>query len=217
MTTATFRSAHGARVRSSFSLAACACTVIVAALAPAAPAVADTTTSLSEATLLPYATLAGAAVGQQSASSGEKALASATLQQCATATAPQTERSATFTGEMTAFGDTSRMELRIAVEELAPGETHYRTVSAPGLGVWQHSNVGVKSFTHIQQVTNLSSPALYRGAIRFRWLNAAGRILRTEELRTASCEQPSESSTGASTGTPGTGTPGAAASASATS
>jgi hypothetical protein len=200
---ATFPSVRAARTRSSLALAAFAFAVVVSTFAPAAPAVGDTATSLAGATLLPYGPVANASVGQQSASPGPKPPASATLEQCATATAPQTERSATFTGEMTAIPDTARMGLRIAVEELAPGETRYRTVSAPGLGVWQHSNVGVKSFTHIQQVTNLSSPALYRGAIRFRWLNAAGRVIKIEELRTASCEQPSASSTaGTSDGTP---------------
>ncbi len=171
---------------------------------PAPAAVGDTATSLSGATLLPGGTLAGGSVGQQNASQAGKALASATLEQCATATAPQTERSATFTGEMTATADTARMELRIAVEELVAGEARYRTVSAPGLGVWQRSNAGVKSFTHIQQVTNLSAPALYRGAIRFRWLNAAGRVIKIEELRTASCEQPSgeSSTTGGDQSTP---------------
>lgn len=114
----------------------------------------------------------------------------ATLEQCATAAAPQTERSATFTGEMAATAGTLRMEMRIELEELPDGEQRYHTVIAPGLGVWQRSNVGVKSFTHIQQFTNLSAPALYRGAIHFRWLNAKGRMIKSEELHTAGCEQP---------------------------
>jgi hypothetical protein len=76
------------------------------------------------------------------------------------------------------------------VEELAAGQTHYRTVIAPGLGVWQRSEDGVKTFTHIQQVTDLSVPALYRGAIHFRWLNSKGKLVKSEELHTASCEQP---------------------------
>jgi hypothetical protein len=181
---------RAARAGSSLALAALACTALVAAPTVATADVGDTATSLAGATLLPGGTLAGGSAGQQNASQAAKPLASATLAQCATATAPQTERSATFSGEMTATPDTARMALRIAVEELAPGETRYRTVSAQGLGVWQHSSPGVKSFTHIQQVTNLSAPALYRAAIRFRWLNAAGRVIKSQELRTASCEQP---------------------------
>ena len=141
-------------------------------------------------------------------------IASATLEQCATATIPQTERSATFAGEMTAVAGTARMEMRIDLEERALGELAFRTVSAPGLGVWHSSTAGVKVFAHIQQVTNLSAPAFYRAAVRFRWLNAKGRVLKSEELRTARCEQPatpapSSASTPTST-TPAGATTGAA-------
>ncbi|MGO9320651.1 MAG: hypothetical protein ACLQBY_07620 [Solirubrobacteraceae bacterium] len=134
--------------------------------------------------------LAGSSQTGQGAPSGSKAGATATLEQCATATIPQTERSATFAGEMTAVPGATRMEMRIDLEERAPGELPYRTVTAPGLGVWHSSAAGVKIFTHIQQVTNLSAPALYRGALRFRWMNAKDRPIKTEELRTARCEQP---------------------------
>ncbi len=91
------------------------------------------------------------------------------------------------------------MQMRIDLEEQAPGETLYRTVSAPGLGVWHSSAAGVKIFAHIQQVTNLSAPALYRGALRFRWVNAKNRPIKTEELRTARCEQPPSPSAPATT------------------
>lgn len=131
---------------------------------------------------------------------GGTAPALATLQQCATATIPQTERSVTFAGEMTAIAGTARMAMRIGLEERTPGEAAYHTVSASGLGVWHSSVAGVKIFTHIQQVTNLSAPAMYRGALRFRWINDKGRTIKSEELRTAHCEQP------APTGTPPTST-----------
>jgi hypothetical protein len=181
--------------RGSFSraLAVLACAATVPALALAPSAVGDIANSSTGATQVTGGTVTSGQALQPGALS--KAIASATLEQCATAAAPQTERSATFTGEMTATADTARMELRIDVEELAAGQTRYRTVSAPGLGVWQRSNPGVKDYTHIQQVTNLSAPAVYRGAIRFHWLNAKGRVIKGEELHTASCEQPATPST----------------------
>jgi hypothetical protein len=141
--------------------------------------------------------------------------ASATLQQCATATIPQTERAASFAGEMTAIPGTARMEIRVELEERTAGELLYRTVAATGLGVWHSSAAGVKIFTHIQQVTNLSAPAFYRGVLRFRWLSARGRLLKAAVLRTASCEQPAPpaeapGATGASpSGSTGTGSTGA--------
>jgi hypothetical protein len=131
---------------------------------------------------------------------GGKTSASATLQQCATATVPQTERSATFAGEMAAIAGSARMQIRIDLEERALGETSFRTVNATGLGVWHSSTPGVKIFAHIEQVTNLSAPAVYRGALRFRWLNAKGRPIKTQELRTARCEQPAAPSPSAGAG-----------------
>ena len=107
----------------------------------------------------------------------------------------QTERSATFAGEMTTVPGAARMEMRIDVQEQIPGEAQYHTVSAPGLGVWRASDLGVKIYTYIKQVTNLSAPAFYRGAVRFRWLNAKGRLIKAEELRTPRCEQPAAPST----------------------
>jgi hypothetical protein len=96
---------------------------------------------------------------------------------------------------MTATPGTARMEIRIDLEERGPEELLYHMVSASGLGVWHSSAAGVKIFAHIQQVTNLSAPALYRGALRFRWLNDKSRPIKSEELHTARCEQPAPPAT----------------------
>ncbi|MEA2208212.1 MAG: hypothetical protein QOF54_689, partial [Solirubrobacteraceae bacterium] len=48
----------------------------------------------------------------------------ATLEQCATS-GVQSERSATFTGEMTATAGTARMAMRIDIEERAAGDVEY--------------------------------------------------------------------------------------------
>jgi hypothetical protein len=115
--------------------------------------------------------------------------ASALLEQCVTALT-QTERLATFAGEMTAIPNTARMEISIGLLERVPGEFGYRAVSAPGLGAWRSSTLDVKSYTYIKQVADLSAPAFYRGAVRFRWLNSRDKVIKTEELRTPRCEQP---------------------------
>jgi hypothetical protein len=118
-----------------------------------------------------------------------KLTVSATLEQCLTSE-EQDERSATFAGEMTAIAGTAKMEMRIDVLERTPEEGLYRTVSAPGLGVWRSSAPGVKIYKYLKQVTNLTGPAFYRAAVRFRWLNAKGRLIATTELHTRRCEQP---------------------------
>jgi len=180
------------RVSSARQSVALACAVAMPwlALAPAAIAGTATVSSTSVSQAVASADATAAAGAGQSAPPTGKASATATLQQCATATIPQTERSATFAGEMSAIAGTARMQIRIELEERALGETAYRTVTAPGLGVWHSSAVGVKIFAHIQQVTDLSAPAVYRGAVRFRWLNAKGRPIKIQELRTARCAQP---------------------------
>ena len=55
--------------------------------------------------------------------------------------------------------------------------------------MWRSSAPGVKSYRYLKQVTNLAAPASYRGAVRFRWLNAHGRQIAFAELRTRPCEQ----------------------------
>jgi hypothetical protein len=167
---------------------ACALAPLCLALAPAAPA-AQPAAQLTQS----------AGIG-----SGAKPNASATLEQCVTAVA-QAERSATFGGEMTAVAGSTRMEMRIDVLERMPGEPQFRTVSAPGLGVWRTAAPAVKVYKYLKQVTNLSAPALYRAVVRFRWLNAKGRLIKAQELRTPRCEQPEAPP--AATSTPGTSPP----------
>jgi hypothetical protein len=113
----------------------------------------------------------------------------ATLEQCAT-TGEQADRSATFSGEMTSIGATARMAMRIEVQERLPGDELFHTVSAPGLGVWRGSAPGVKIYQYVKQVTNLSSPALYRALIRFHWLNGRGYVTRRAARYTSTCTQP---------------------------
>jgi hypothetical protein len=113
----------------------------------------------------------------------------ATLEQCV-ATGAQAERSATFTGEMTSIPGAAKMSMRIDVEERTPGETEYRPLSAPGLGVWRAADPKVKVYKYLKQVTNLSSPAAYRGLVRFRWINSHGHVIKRAERITARCLQP---------------------------
>ena len=120
---------------------------------------------------------------------GGRGIVSAGLDQCVTAVA-QAERSATFSGEMTAIPGTVRMAMRVEVQERMPAETAFHTITAPGLGVWRASELKVKVYKYFKQVTNLYSPASYRALVRFRWLTARGHILRQAERLTPRCLQP---------------------------
>lgn len=144
--------------------------------------------------LLPAA-LAGSARGQivgkgaDALGIGNSAPDSASLVQCLT-TGEQAERSATFAGEMSAIAGATRMSMRIELLERMPGEMGYRTVAAPGLGVWRSSDPGVGVYRYVKQVTNLSAPADYKALVSFRWQSPRGRVLRREERRTRRCSQP---------------------------
>lgn len=114
---------------------------------------------------------------------------SATLEQCVTSTV-QSERSATFTAHMVAIDAAQRMEIKIELQQRTRGESEYRTIVAPDLGVWHGSEPGVRIDNYVQQVTNLTVPAAYRALVQFRWLNNKGHVLKRAELHTSRCLQP---------------------------
>ena len=140
---------------------------------------------------LALAPVAGAATstGPSSGPAPKPSGISATLEQCVTSV-DQAERAATFAGEMAAIPGSSKMEMRIDVLERTPPEMVFHSVSAPGLGVWRTAAPGVKSYRYLKEVTNLAAPASYRAAVRFRWLSSRGRLIKTAELRTPRCLQP---------------------------
>jgi hypothetical protein len=118
---------------------------------------------------------------------------SATLEECVTAVA-QSERAATFSGEMTAIAGTMRMSMRIDVEERVAGESTFHAITAPGLGVWRSADPKVKVYKYLKQVTNLSSPASYRGFVQFRWVGEKGHVIKRAERMTTRCLQPASPS-----------------------
>jgi hypothetical protein len=132
------------------------------------------------------------------------ALVTATLEQCLTAS-DQTQRSATFYGQIETIPGAARMAIQIDVQEHAPGDSAFHTLAAPGLDVWQHSETGVKIYKDVRQVTDLSAPALYRALVQFRWLDEKGHVIKSTTRRTETCRQPSpHSAAGTPTTTTGT-------------
>jgi hypothetical protein len=138
--------------------------------------------------------LAGGVAGAQTGDAAASGLSlpgatAASLEQCVTSVV-QSERSATFMGEMTAIGGTSKMSMRIDVQERTANESEYHVLSAPGLGVWRAADPKVKVYKYLKQVTNLSAATSYRALVRFRWIGAKGRVIRRGERLTARCLQP---------------------------
>jgi hypothetical protein len=119
---------------------------------------------------------------------GTGSLATAALEHCVTASL-QSERSVSIAAEMNAIPHTARMAIRIEIQERLPEAADFHTVKAPGLGVWRESDRGVSSYKYLNKVTDLSAPAVYRAAVRFRWLNGSGHLIKTLERHTSSCTQ----------------------------
>ena len=116
-------------------------------------------------------------------------IASAKLEQCS-ATIKPSQRSATFTGEMAAISGSARMAIRIDIQQRLPGEALFHTLLGRGTGAWRASEAGVRTYKYQKTATNLAAPAIYRGTVYFRWLNAKGRIIRHLERPTPVCTEP---------------------------
>jgi hypothetical protein len=162
--------------------------------------------------------LAGQAQAQEGTAQSAPAL-SATVQACTVASAA-TGRAVTFAGQMETVPGAHRMAMQIVVQEHTPGEVGFHTLTADGLGSWQRSEVGVKIYKYVRQVTNLPSPAAFRAVVEYRWLNEKGHVIRSDERRTPICRQPDDRSkppsSPAPTTTPPTSTTPAASAAPAT-
>ena len=113
---------------------AAACGFLALAGAPAQAAVGDTPSLVSASAITAAGGAGTAGGGGQVGAPGSKADATATLEQCLTA-ATQSERSATFAGEMIAVTGTARMEISIGLLERVPDEEAVppRQRSRPGL------------------------------------------------------------------------------------
>jgi hypothetical protein len=108
---------------------------------------------------------------------------------CASAIEP-VARAATFEARVRAAGGSARMQVRFTLQVRDEGTTSWRRVVADGLDTWLTSDPGVRRYTYEKTVQNLSAPAAYRAVVRFRWLDAAGEVLRESRRTSAACRQP---------------------------
>lgn len=119
---------------------------------------------------------------------GRPPLASARVAECLRGPAPES-RLAVFRGTMRRVPGTDRMAMRFKLQERV-GEGRYRTVKAPGLGVWHKSRPGVRRFAYRQRVLALAEGSAYRTIVSFRWYDAGEGVLRRARRRSPACRQP---------------------------
>lgn len=114
-------------------------------------------------------------------------LTSAKVVQCTRGTTAAT-RLATFRAAMVKVSGSSRMSVRLTLEESVAGG-RYRTVGAPGLGVWHKSRKGVRAFAYRQRVKALAEGSAYRVKVQYRWYKRSGAVFKSDQRRSKACRQ----------------------------
>lgn len=103
-------------------------------------------------------------------------------------------RTAVFRGSMPAGRDSGgRMEMRFDLFARLGRDGAWLPVDVDGFSEWDTSDAGVSGFIIKKRVNGLLGGYSYRAVVRFRWRNAAGRLVRSARKVTASCSQPDTS------------------------
>lgn len=92
-----------------------------------------------------------------------------------------------YRARMHAVAKTDRMAVRFHLLERA-GDGSFQRVAGDGLGVWRRSEHGAGAFQWTQRIEGLREGAAYRVVVRYRWLDADGREIRSTRLRSGVCE-----------------------------
>lgn len=115
--------------------------------------------------------------------------AEARLTECETGETAR-ERVAVFEGRMRAFRGVERLEMRFTLQVATPEQPSWSAVRATGFDVWTSALPDVTRYVYTRRVEALVGPARYRTVVRFRWLDADGRLVARAERRSAVCRQP---------------------------
>lgn len=138
--------------------------------------------------ILATAALAGA-FSAPMAQAAQRPAPKASLTACKTS-ADAAKRSLTFRAVAATSAPGQRIEIRFDLLQHTPGSGREQRIDGGGLGTWTRSGAGVTRYERFLTVQNLTAPATYRGAVRFRWINAAGKVVRSAVRFTRTCRQP---------------------------
>ena len=100
------------------------------------------------------------------------------------------DRAAAFEGRVRAQRPGQRLQMRFTLQVSTPDAPRWRTVPAPGFGVWYSADSGVTRWTYSKRVQDLLAPASYRAKVRFRWRDARGTVVARTAVVSPSCKQP---------------------------
>jgi hypothetical protein len=139
------------------------------------------------AALPPAGAAAMAGTGERTARF-DVASASVRVVECVRGPVPE-DRLAVFRGAMRNMPGAERMWMRFKLQERV-GAGRFRTVKAPGIGVWHRSRPGVRRFAYRQRILALAEGSAYRAVVSFRWYAVDGELLRQTKRRSPACRQP---------------------------
>jgi CARDB protein len=106
-----------------------------------------------------------------------------------TACAPR-DRAAEFEARMDGIADAAKMKMRFTLQARKAGKKAYRRVAAPGFSDWTTADPGTSRYAFTRRVEGLIGPARYRAMVRFKWLDAHGKVIRSARRYSKSCRQP---------------------------
>jgi archaellum component FlaG (FlaF/FlaG flagellin family) len=101
------------------------------------------------------------------------------------------QRSATFYARMRAVKGTDQMQMRFTLIDRA-GDGPPDVIDSPALAQWRKSRRGVSRFGYAQSVAGLDSGGVYAMQVQFRWIDAAGHVIRSVKRTSDSCRQQGE-------------------------
>ena len=137
--------------------------------------------------LLTAALAMAATVAAAAPAAKRKPLATAKVVECSKGATPAL-RYAVFRAAARRVAETDRMWIKFRLQERV-GAGRFRTVAAPGLGVWRKSRSGVRRFGVRQRVLELAEGASYRVSVLYRWYDGDGELLRRTRRLSPTCRQ----------------------------
>jgi hypothetical protein len=132
--------------------------------------------------------IAGVSASAKTGDGAARPLASARVVNCERGPALE-NRLALFRGAMRRIPSTQQMSMRFKLQERV-GQGAYKTIKAPGIGIWRKSRPGVKRFAYRQRVLALAEGSSYRVIVSFRWYDANGVVIKQMRRRSPACKQP---------------------------
>ena len=96
---------------------------------------------------------------------------------------------AMFSGRMSSYRRSAKMQMRFTLQALTPDEPRWRKVDARASASGSRA-VRVREVHVRQDRPGAARPGEYRAVVHFRWRNARGKLIRSERAVSGICRQP---------------------------